>query len=214
MIWLTPFEKMQVGFGFHIERRGAEDGRVQPCPGFGRRDGAPVEMTGGRRPARGRKLAPLPAFAFGQIHQRVARKAHRRCAVGLRAEPRAVPCGPFVDRRQVIFIDQFSQRLAPVVADRGAFFADVAGERGKIRRQIVTAAAAEFIQEIGRPIRAVDFQAVAKDRVRRVRDQGVQQRLADGVRDAHRPRNGRSDPARILRRPMPPASPSGGCGWK
>ena len=114
---VDAFEKMQVRLGLHVERRGAEHRRMQPRPRFRRSHRTLVEMARRRSPACGRSLPPLRAFAFGQIHQRVARKTHRRRAVSLRAEQRAMRLGPFADGRQVILVGQFGERLSPIVAD-------------------------------------------------------------------------------------------------
>ena len=39
-----------------------------------------------------------------------------------------------------------------------------AGERRQVRRQVVAAALAELVEEVGGPVRLVDFEAVAEDR--------------------------------------------------
>ena len=77
------------------------------------------------------RCAPLRALAFGQIHQRVARQRHRRDAVGLRPQPRAVLLRPLAQRREIIVVGEFAQGLAPIVADGAGLLADVAGERGR-----------------------------------------------------------------------------------
>ncbi len=57
--------------------------------------------------------------------------------------------------------------------------ADVAGQRGQIGRQIVSAALLKLLQEIAGPVRAVDFQAVAEDGIRRILAHRLQHRFAD-----------------------------------
>src|ERR1051326_2293446 len=97
------------------------------------------------RPSRRRKGAPLRSFTFGQVNQSVAGHHHRRIAVGLRTEARAVLSGPFGDRPQIILVNQLGQRLTPIVTDRESLFAYVAGEGGKSGSEIVAAALFELL---------------------------------------------------------------------
>ena len=165
---IDALQEVQVGLGFHVERGGAEDRRVQPRPGFGRGDGTVVEMAGGGGPAGGGEGAPLRSFAFGKADQGVARHGDRGIAVGLGAEKRAVFGGPFVDRREVVFVDELGEGFAPVVADGESLVADVSGEGGEVRREVVAAALLKLGEEVGRPVGGIDFQAVAEDGVGRV----------------------------------------------
>jgi hypothetical protein len=65
-------EEVEVGFGFHVEGRGAEDGGVEPCEGFGGGDVVAEEMVGGGGPAECGKLSPTWAFAFREGHEALA----------------------------------------------------------------------------------------------------------------------------------------------
>src|SRR4051794_17222758 len=108
-------------------------------------------MAGGSGPASGRQRAPLGSFAFGKTDQSVARHDDGRIAVGLRPELRAMLPGPFVNGREIVFIDQFGKSLAPVVADGKGLVADVAGQGGKVRSEVIAAALLELRQEVGGP---------------------------------------------------------------
>ena len=59
---------------------------------------------------------------------------------------------PGVERRQVVFVDQLGQRAAPVVAQVGGLRRGPGDELRQVRRQIVAAARAEFVEELRRPI--------------------------------------------------------------
>ena len=176
---IDALQEMQVGLGLHVEGRGAEDRGVQPGPGLGRRHGTVVEMARGSGPAGGGEVTPLRALAFGQVDERTAGERHGRDAVGLGAEFRAVLFGPLVQGREVVAVGQFGERLAPIVANGGSLVADVAGERGQVRREIVAAEFAELVEEIAGPIGVVDFQAVAEDGVGRGLRERLEHRLAD-----------------------------------
>ena len=73
---IDALQEVEVGLGLHIERRGAEDRRMQPGPCFRRGDGAAVEMVGGRGPAgtwrSGATACPrLPARSTSEPLERV-----------------------------------------------------------------------------------------------------------------------------------------------
>src|ERR1035441_4259703 len=172
---------MEVGFGLEVERSGAKDGGVKPGPGFGRSDGASVEVAGGSGPAGGGKAAPGGAFAFGEIDERVARKRHGRGPVGLGAEEGAVLVGPLADGREVIVVGELGEGTAPIVADGGGVFGGVGGKGGQVGQEIVTAALAEFVEEVGGPIGAFVFERVAEDGVGRILAEGLGEAVADGL---------------------------------
>ncbi len=88
---------------------------------------------------------------------------------------------PGVQWRQIVLIDQLGQRAAPVVAQVGGLRRDTCHEFWQVRRQVVTAALAEFVEKIRRPIGLVHFQAVAENRVRDVCPAGLDQRIGDGL---------------------------------
>ena len=85
---------------------------------------------------------------------------------------------PFGDRPQVVVVGQFVERLAPIVPNGAGLGADVADQRRKVRRQVVAPALAEFLQQVRRPVGVEHFQAVAENRVRRVRSECLHQPVA------------------------------------
>src|ERR1035438_10750313 len=109
---------------------------MEPGPGFGRSDGAAVEVAGGSGPAGGGEAAPGGAFAFGEIDERVARKRHGRGAVGLGAEEGAVLVRPLADGSEVIVVGELGEGAAPIVADGGGVFDGVGGKGGQVRQEI------------------------------------------------------------------------------
>ncbi len=60
-------------------------------------------------------------FALGKCDQALTGKTYRRFSIGLRAKPGVVGGGPLVDLGEVIFVHQFSQSPAPVVAEAFCF---------------------------------------------------------------------------------------------
>src|ERR1700684_4547483 len=119
------------------------------------------------RPSRIRERpVPLRTFALRQIDERVARESDSGRAVTLRAEPRVMLARPGVQRREIVLVDQFGQRSAPVVATVGSVGSGPGYELRQVRRQVVTAALAEFVEKVRRPIGLIYLEAVAEDRVR------------------------------------------------
>src|SRR5438552_10631753 len=86
--------------------------------------------------------------------------------------------GPGAQRLEVILLAQLAQRKAPIVADGAGLFSGLSNKRGQVGPQIVAAPLLEFGEEVGSPIRVVDFQRVAEDGVGRRLRQRLQQRLA------------------------------------
>ena len=80
-----------------------------------------------------------------------------------------------------MFVGELGQCLAPIVPDTRGDLAHLVGQRGKVRREVITAALLKFREEIAGPIRAVYFQTVAEYRVRRVRAESLHQAVADIV---------------------------------
>jgi len=94
---------MEIGFGFDIERRGAEDWGMNPSKSFGGTDGDVHEMGGGGGVARGAVAVPLVAFAFGEIGIGVAVQAGGGLAIGLDAEFGVVVLGERLHRLDKFF---------------------------------------------------------------------------------------------------------------
>ena len=178
---VDALEKMKVGLGLDVERRGPEGRRVQPCPCLGRDDRTIVEMADRRGPPRCPQRLPLRAFPFWQIDARVARDRRWRHAVALDAESGTVLPGPCLHRRQEALVDEFGQRLAPVVAERRAGRPRIEDEGGQERAQVVAPPHPERVEEVARPVGLECFEAVAEHRVRRGRLESLQQAIADSV---------------------------------
>ena len=87
-------DEVDVGFGLHVERGGAEDGGVEPGEGLAGGDGVAEDVVGGGGPAEGGEGAPLGAFAFGERDEVLAGEANGGLAIGLRAELGVVGDGP------------------------------------------------------------------------------------------------------------------------
>src|SRR5271156_1924524 len=113
-------------------------------------------MPRGCSPARVRELAPhhqcCLALSFGQVFELIARKSYGRIAVGLRAEKRVMLLSPRTYRLKKIFVGELGQGSTPVTADCSCVRADVADQRGEVWFQVVTPAAMEFVEQIGRPV--------------------------------------------------------------
>src|ERR1035437_1465536 len=104
MSWLTPCRKCRSASAFissGVARNTGEWSQVQVS----------VEVTGRGRPSRGGEAPPLRPFAFGQIHQRIARKRHRRYPVGLRTESRPMLFRPCRHGRGGGFVAGFGEGL-------------------------------------------------------------------------------------------------------
>src|SRR5262249_28317078 len=95
------------------------------------------------------------------------------------AKLRSIALRPSMHGLQESFIQQFSQRCAPVTTNGRRLRTKVADEGWKIWLQIVAAAFAELLEEVYSPVRVVDLQTVAKNRVRRLRTKRLQQPVAD-----------------------------------
>ena len=65
-------DEVDVGFGLHVERRGSEDGGVEPGEGLAGGDVVAEDVVGGGGPAEGGEGAPLWAFAFGEAGEVLA----------------------------------------------------------------------------------------------------------------------------------------------
>ena len=65
-------DEVDVGFSFHIERRGAKSGRVEPGERFAGADIVAKHVVGRRGPAKGGECAPLWAFALCEPHEILA----------------------------------------------------------------------------------------------------------------------------------------------
>jgi len=88
---------------------------------------------------------------------------------------------PLLSRRKKIFVRQFGQRSAPIVANRRGFRRVSHHQRQQVRPKIVTAAALEFVEQGGRPVGGVILQAVAEHRVGRLIAEGREQTIAHGA---------------------------------
>ena len=65
-------DEVDVGLGLHVERGGAEDGRVQPGEGLAGGDVVAEDVIGRGGPAECGKRAPLWTFAFGESSEVLA----------------------------------------------------------------------------------------------------------------------------------------------
>src|SRR5581483_10809489 len=151
---------------------------MQPRPCFSGRYVAPIKMACRSGPARIGEAAPLRAFSLGQINKRVARKHHRRLTVGLRAKERVMLVRPCRQRVKIIFIDKFAERLAPVMPYASRQIIRACKQFRQIRCQIIAATFLKLSQKIRCPVRAIDLQAVTKDRVWWLVSKGLHQLFA------------------------------------
>src|SRR6185437_2679245 len=130
-------------------------------------------MASGRCPAGRAETPPRWAvLAFGQIHQRIARKNDRGLAVCLRAEPRMMRVSPLANWLQIVVLRQFRQSLAPIVPHGQCVMAHIGHQRRKIGSQNVPAPLLELFQKVGSPVGTENFQAVA--------EYSVWRRIAEG----------------------------------
>ena len=173
-------DEVDVGFGLHVERGGAEDGRVQPGEGLAGGDVVAEDVVGGGGPAEGGEGAPLRAFAFGERDEVLAGEADGGLAIGLRAELRVVGDGPVVDLGQVVLVDEFGEGAAVVVADVVGGGGASGDEFGEVRDEVVAAALLELGGEVGGPVGAVGFERVGEDGVGRGGAEGFEEGFADG----------------------------------
>ncbi len=65
-------DEVDVGFGFHVERGGAEDGGVEPGEGLAGGDVVVEDVVGGGGPAECGKRSPLWTLAFGECDEVLA----------------------------------------------------------------------------------------------------------------------------------------------
>ena len=91
---VDALEEMQVGFGLHVQRRGAKDGRVQPRPGLRRCDRAAVQWLAEDAQRVVENWRQSDAFAFRQIDQRVARERRREACRRSASESACCARGP------------------------------------------------------------------------------------------------------------------------
>ena len=82
---------------------------------------------------------------------------------------------PIIDGRQVAFVDQLCKRDAPVMPQISANLARSAKQLWQIGSQIVSTPTLELRQQVRRPIRAVHFQAVAENCIRRLVTESLHQ---------------------------------------
>src|SRR6202042_105407 len=138
-----------VGFGFHVERRGSEDGGVEPGESLAGCDIVVENMVGRGGPAECGEGSPLWALAFGEGNEMLAGEVYGWFSIGLRAKLRVMRDSPVVDLSQVVLINKFGEGLAPVVphlfGGRGAS----GDEFGEMRDEIVAAALLKFGGEVG-----------------------------------------------------------------
>src|SRR5260370_28417915 len=78
-----------------------------------------------------------------------------------------------------MFVEKVGECLTPVVADRRGGWLCGARQRGKVRLQLVAAARAKLLEEVGRPVRLVYLEAVAEDRERWMVAERRQEPIAD-----------------------------------
>jgi hypothetical protein len=85
----------------------------------------------------------------------------------------------FLEGGDEVIVENFRDRLTPVLADVERLRAEVAEQRGQQRLQIIAAPFLKFREEIRRPVFARHFQAVAENRIRRIRPARIDRRLGD-----------------------------------
>ncbi len=173
-------DEVDVGFGLHVQRGGAEDGGVEPGKGFARGDVVVEDVVGGGGPAEGGPGAPLRAFAFCEGYEVLGGEVYGGLAVGLGAELGVVGVGPVIDLDEVVFVDEFGEGFAVVVADLVGGGGASGDELGEVGEEVVAAALLEFGGKCGGPVCAVGFEGVGEDGVRRGGAEGFDEGFADG----------------------------------
>ena len=87
--------------------------------------------------------------------------------------------GPVVDLGQIVFVDEFRQRAAPVMARLLGFRRATGCNLGKVRNQVVAAPLLELGCQLRSPVRPICLKRIGKDSVRRRIAESLQKRLAD-----------------------------------
>ncbi len=178
---VDPLQEMQVGLRLHVEGSGPEGRGVQPRPGLRRGHRTAVEMARGGRPARGPQRLPLMPLALGEVREGVARERRRGDAVALEPEARPVPPRPLPHGRQEALVQQLGERHPPVVPDACGFWAHLGHEGRQVRPEVVAPPLLELLEKVRGPVGAVDFEAVAEDRVGRTGSEALHQPVADDL---------------------------------
>ncbi len=181
---IDAIEEVGIDFFLHIEWGGAEGGSVEPGEGFGGGDGDVHEVSGGGGVAGGAEVVEVEfglEFAFGEVGGGVAEEGGGGGSVGLDAEAGVVLVGKCFEVGAEIFVEEFGDGLAVVVADVVGAIADVAVESGEVGSEVIAAAFLELSEEVGGPVFAVDFEAVAEDGVGGIVGAGFDFGLGDFV---------------------------------
>src|SRR5258708_5819543 len=109
-----------------------------------------IEMTRGTGPARGTEVLPCRTLALGQIGVGTARQRRGGYAVILNAKQNVIPFGPIAHGTKEVFVEQFRQGQAPIMADARGLWANITDQRGQIRQQVIAAALFELFQDVSR----------------------------------------------------------------
>ena len=172
-------DEVDVGFGLHVEWRGAEDGGVEPGEGFAGGDVVVENVIGGGGPAECGKRSPLWTLAFGECDEVLAGEGNSWFSIGLRAKLRVMGDGPVIDLGQVIFVDQFGEGLAPIVPYLLGGGSSSGNDFGEMGEEIVAATLLKFGGEGGGPVGSVGFEGVGEDGVGWGGGEGFDEGFAD-----------------------------------
>ena len=194
-------QQVLVRLALEVEWGRPERRRVHPGPHLRRDHLAAVEVAGRRGPPAGRQLLPAPALTLEQVGEPVAAERRRRRAVALEPEPNPATRSPALADGDEVLLVQLGER-AVIVRPHPRRPGPVVHEVIKHGAERVAAAAGELLRQRGRPVRAVDLEAVAEHRS----DQLGRHRIEEAIPDRSQVR--RPPPRRCSgRAPDPPPRP-------
>ena len=168
----------------HLLERRHEERSAQPGVGLAGDEGPAVEVGGrGGEPAVAQvhhvAVAQEDVLAFRDGGQAVSLHDVAERAVGLDTGLHPAPLAPLDEGTEESVQHQVGEREVEVVADVGRFGSGLLPQGRKPRAEVVAPSRAKLLEEVGRPVGAVDLEAVAEDR--------VEERRALGFEGVHHP---------------------------
>src|SRR6202021_3722969 len=88
---------------------------------------------------------------------------------------------PIVQRSKETLVRQFRKGFSPIMPNRGRKGPGIADQCRQVGHELVTSSRAKLLHQIGSPIGSVILQAVAKDCIRRLVAERLQQSVSDCV---------------------------------
>jgi hypothetical protein len=171
---IDPVEEGRVGGRLHLLERRHEEGRAKPGVGLAGDERLAVEVAGrgGEPPVpevHHVAVAEEDVLSLRYVGEAVGLHHVGEGAVGLDAGPEPTPLAPCDERAEERVEHQVGEREVVVVSDVGSRRPRILPERGQKGPEVVPAALLELRQELLRPVRSVDLEAVAEDRPERRR---------------------------------------------